>query len=143
MVKILIAEDDASLNRLVCGHLNAHGYEATGVPDGRAALEKMETAHFDMLISDIMMPVMDGFSLAETVRAADKAAPGRIRRNAADKAEDGAPLLHAPSARPAPRKPFPRGGLTKRSFGAIIGKNKKSALRAPREKCGSIRFGKG
>ena len=75
MVKILIAEDDASLNRLVCGHLNAHGYEATGVPDGRAALEKMETAHFDMLISDIMMPVMDGFSLAETVRAADKSMP--------------------------------------------------------------------
>lgn len=75
MVKILIAEDDASLNRLVCGHLNAHGYEAPGVPDGRAALEKMETAHFDMLISDIMMPVMDGFSLAEAVRAADKSMP--------------------------------------------------------------------
>lgn len=75
MVRILVAEDDASLNKIVCGHLNANGYEAIGVPNGRAALEKMEAAHFDMLISDIMMPEMDGFTLAETVRAADKSMP--------------------------------------------------------------------
>ncbi len=75
MVRILVAEDDASLNKLVCGYLNAHGYEAAGAADGHAALEKMETAHYDMLISDIMMPVMDGFALAEAVRAADKNMP--------------------------------------------------------------------
>ena len=75
MVRILVAEDDASLNKIVCGHLNANGYEAIGVPNGRAALEKMEAAHFDMLISDIMMPEMDGFTLAEAVRAADKSMP--------------------------------------------------------------------
>lgn len=75
MVRILVAEDDASLNKIVCGHLNANGYEAIGVPNGRAALEKMEAAHFDMLISDIMMPEMDGFALAEAVRAADKSMP--------------------------------------------------------------------
>ena len=75
MVRILVAEDDASLNKIVCGHLNANGYEAIGVPNGRAALEKMEAAHFDMLISDSMMPEMDGFALAEAVRAADKSMP--------------------------------------------------------------------
>ena len=75
MVRILVAEDDASLNKIVCGHLNANGYEAIGVPNGRAALEKIEAAHFDMLISDIMMPEMDGFALAEAVRAADKSMP--------------------------------------------------------------------
>ena len=75
MVRILVAEDDASLNKIVCGHLNANGYEAIGVPNGRAALEKIEAAHFDMLISDIMMPEMDGFTLAEAVRAADKSMP--------------------------------------------------------------------
>lgn len=75
MVKILVAEDDEALNRLVCAYVTASGYEATGCFDGAEALEKWENNTFDMLISDIMMPKVDGFALAEQIRKTDKSVP--------------------------------------------------------------------
>lgn len=68
MVKILVVEDETNLNRLLCRFLNEHGYEAEGVCSGKEAVEAMYVKHRDMLISDIMMPGMDGFALARTVR---------------------------------------------------------------------------
>lgn len=75
MVKILLAEDDRDLNRLVSTVLRANGYEVEGVYDGEAALSRIAEEKFNMLITDIMMPKMDGFELAESVRATDKAIP--------------------------------------------------------------------
>lgn len=75
MVRILVAEDDAGLNRIVCGALSAAGYEVRGCPDGAEALKKMESEHFDMLVTDIMMPHTDGFELAKEVRASDSRMP--------------------------------------------------------------------
>ena len=75
MVKILLAEDDRDLNRLVSTVLRANGYEVEGVYDGEAALSRIAEEKFNMLITDIMMPKMDGFELAESVRATDKTIP--------------------------------------------------------------------
>ena len=75
MVKILVAEDDAALREFVCASLAGAGYAPVPCPDGESALERLSDEPFDMLISDIMMPGMDGFRLAERVRAKDKNLP--------------------------------------------------------------------
>lgn len=75
MVKILVVEDDRSLNQVVCGYLGARGFDMTGCMSAQTALDRMDEGHFDMIISDIMMPGMDGFEFAKTVRAADKQIP--------------------------------------------------------------------
>ena len=68
MFKILIAEDDRELRQLFEHVLTKHGYAVTGVPNGRAALQAMDESYFDLVISDIMMPEMDGYELVESLR---------------------------------------------------------------------------
>ena len=68
MFKILVVEDDAQLNRSVCTFLNQCGYEATGCLSAAEAYDAMYETVFDLIISDIMMPEVDGFELARTVR---------------------------------------------------------------------------
>ena len=75
MIKILVAEDDKDLNRLVCTSLRNEGYDVTSCFDGEDALEKTERVRFDMVLTDIMMPRMDGFALAKTIRSFDKNVP--------------------------------------------------------------------
>ncbi|MBR5088164.1 MAG: response regulator transcription factor [Ruminiclostridium sp.] len=75
MIKILIVEDDKELNSTLCKYLNMNGYEATGCPDSQSAYDVMYGSRFDMIISDIMMPKIDGFEFAETVRGIDKDIP--------------------------------------------------------------------
>ena len=75
MIKILVAEDDTALCSLVCTYLNAIGYAASPCRDGKEALDKLSEEKFNMIITDIMMPDVDGFSLAQTVRATDKDIP--------------------------------------------------------------------
>lgn len=72
MIKILVAEDDKALNGLVCSYLSDNGYEVTSCYDGKQALEEFEKQQFDMLISDIMMPNIDGYELAKAVRSSDE-----------------------------------------------------------------------
>lgn len=75
MIKILVVEDDKALNGLVCSYLADNGYEATPCFDGKEGLAAMENSSFDMIISDIMMPNMDGFEFAKCVRLSDKQIP--------------------------------------------------------------------
>ncbi|MBQ8684985.1 MAG: response regulator transcription factor [Clostridia bacterium] len=75
MIKILVVEDDKSLNDLVCSYLRASGYETTACYDGEAALDEMERTSFSMVVTDIMMPKVDGFALAEAIRTSDKQIP--------------------------------------------------------------------
>ncbi len=75
MLKILVAEDDKAMNGLVCTYLRAEGYETTACFDGEEALAAFEEGSFSMVISDIMMPKMDGFTLAENIRMTDKKIP--------------------------------------------------------------------
>lgn len=75
MTKILVVEDDKAINGLVCAYLREKGYEPTACYNGEEGLEAMENASYSMIISDIMMPKMDGFEFAESVRASDKQIP--------------------------------------------------------------------
>lgn len=75
MIHILVVEDDKDLNQAVCRHLNARGYQTTGVLKAMDAFDQMYASHVDLIISDIMMPGMDGFEFAETVREQDKNIP--------------------------------------------------------------------
>lgn len=85
MVRILVAEDDKDLNRLVCSYLTASGYETVSCTDGEKALEEFENGEFQLIISDVMMPGADGFALAERVRENDKCVPIIFMTALADK----------------------------------------------------------
>ncbi|MBQ8258032.1 MAG: response regulator transcription factor [Clostridia bacterium] len=75
MFRILIAEDDRELRLLFSHVLSKHGYSVVGVSNGREALTEIELGYFDLIISDIMMPVMDGYELVRTLRDADNHTP--------------------------------------------------------------------
>nr|MBR6777865.1 response regulator transcription factor [Clostridia bacterium] len=75
MIKILVAEDDRAINGLVCTYLRENGYEVKACFDGEEALAALEESAYSMIISDIMMPKVDGFALAEGVRATDEKIP--------------------------------------------------------------------
>lgn len=74
MVRILVAEDDAALLKLVCTALQNGGYGTVACADGAQALAAFEQGGIDMIVTDVMMPALDGFGLAEQVRRTD----GRI-----------------------------------------------------------------
>lgn len=63
-VRILIVDDEAAVREFVARALRHHGYEADVAEDGLAALEKLARDEFDLLITDIVMPGMDGIELA-------------------------------------------------------------------------------
>lgn len=75
MFKILVVEDDKDLNKTVCTFLSKNGYEASGCLSVNDAYNEMYGNLFDLIISDIMMPEIDGFEFAETVRGLDKEIP--------------------------------------------------------------------
>ena len=75
MVHILLVEDDQDLNRTVCHYLNAHNYQTKGVLSAQDAFDALYAARYDLILSDIMMPGMDGFVFAEAVRRQDKNIP--------------------------------------------------------------------
>ncbi len=75
MFKILVVEDDRDLNRSVCSFLNQSGYEAIGCLGAEEAYDEMYKNTFDLIVSDIMMPRIDGFELAKTVRSLNNEIP--------------------------------------------------------------------
>lgn len=75
MLKILVVEDDRELNRTVCSYLSRNGYEAAGCLNANDAYDEMYGNRFDLIISDIMMPEIDGFEFAETVRELNQDIP--------------------------------------------------------------------
>lgn len=75
MVHILVVEDDARLNQAVCTYLNDSGFAAKGCLSARAAYDEMYNRLYDLVISDIMMPEIDGFALAESIRRVNGTIP--------------------------------------------------------------------
>jgi DNA-binding response OmpR family regulator len=75
MFKILVVEDDRDLNRTVCAFLNGSGYQATGCLNASDAYDAMYSQMFDLIVSDIMMPGIDGFEFAKTVRSLNENIP--------------------------------------------------------------------
>lgn len=75
MIHILVVDDDPRLNQTVCTYLNDSGYEAKGVLSAESAYDAMYSNLYDLIISDIMMPGIDGFEFAKTVRGLNKTIP--------------------------------------------------------------------
>lgn len=75
MFKILVVEDDTELNRVVCKFLDQNGYNTLACHSAQAAYDAMYDNIFDLIISDIMMPQIDGFEFAEAVRSLNKDIP--------------------------------------------------------------------
>ena len=75
MFRILIAEDDRELRQLFSHVLAKNGYSVVGVTNGKEALDAIDAGYFDLIISDIMMPVMDGYELVRSLREAENHTP--------------------------------------------------------------------
>ena len=76
MFKILVVEDDRELNKTVCSYLNQNGYEAVGCLAAGEAYDAMYGGTlFDLIISDIMMPGVDGFEFVKNVRELNQEIP--------------------------------------------------------------------
>ena len=68
MTHILVVEDDKEICQLYSKVLIKNGYQVTGAANGKEALEAMESNYYDLIISDIMMPVMNGYELVQALR---------------------------------------------------------------------------
>ena len=75
MFKILIVEDDKELNKTVCSFLNHSGYNAIGCLNANDAYDALYENMFDLIVSDIMMPCVDGFEFARNVRELNEGIP--------------------------------------------------------------------
>lgn len=71
MYKILIAEDDTDLGDLFARVLVKNGYEVKLAENGDVALEELNKEYYDLIISDVMMPIKDGYELVKAIRALD------------------------------------------------------------------------
>lgn len=75
MAKILLVEDDVELNKTIDIFLKGDGYDTKTCFDGVEALEALQKSDFDIILTDIMMPNLDGFGLAQKVREKDSLVP--------------------------------------------------------------------
>ena len=75
MVRVLVVEDDARLNQIVCASLRAAGYEAIGCANAAQATDALHGDGVDIIISDIMMPGVDGFEFVSEVRSVNRHIP--------------------------------------------------------------------
>lgn len=75
MFKVLVVEDDKDLNQTVCAYLNRNGYDAIGCLSANDAYNEFHEQIIDMIISDIMMPEIDGYEFAGTIREMNQDIP--------------------------------------------------------------------
>ena len=75
MVNVLVVEDEKNINELISAYLKSEGYQVFSCYDGLEGEERFSKGDIDLIISDIMMPVMDGFNLASKIRETDKNVP--------------------------------------------------------------------
>ena len=73
MARILVADDEPSAREFVVRGLRSGGHDVEGVEDGLRALETLSERQFDLLLTDIVMPEMDGIELAQKASAIDPA----------------------------------------------------------------------
>lgn len=75
MPTILVADDDANIRELVCLFLRNDGFDTAEAADGKEALAVYGSKHIDLVVLDIMMPIMDGWTLCKELRRADPDLP--------------------------------------------------------------------
>lgn len=90
MARILVVEDDSSANKLISAVLRKDGNETLSATDGMQALDVLDREHVDLIVSDFMMPQMDGMELTRRLREAEWNVPILMLT-----AKTGAEALHA------------------------------------------------
>ena len=75
MLKLLLIEDDIPLNESVCFFLSGEGFQADGAACAEEAFRKMEQTKYDLVITDVMLPSVDGFEIAKLLRLYDPQLP--------------------------------------------------------------------
>ena len=75
MFRILVVEDDHEQNHTVCAYLRQQGFEAVGCVSAQEAYDAMYGGVFDLIVSDVMMPGVDGFEFAANVRGLNQEIP--------------------------------------------------------------------
>ncbi len=75
MINILVVEDDKRLNQAVCTYLNDSGFRAKGCMGAKEAYDELYRNMYELIISDIMMPEIDGFEFARTIRKVNRTIP--------------------------------------------------------------------
>lgn len=75
MINILLVEDERELNNLITSYLQAEGYNVYSCFDGLEAIGVFENSKVDIILSDIMMPNLDGYSLVEKIRKTNTSIP--------------------------------------------------------------------
>ncbi len=75
MFRILVVEDDNELRHLFCTVLEKKGYTCVPAHNGKEALDRLDEEYIDLIISDLMMPVMDGYDFIQTLRDASYQQP--------------------------------------------------------------------
>lgn len=75
MIHILVVDDDATLNQAVCTYLRDCGFAPKGVLNAQEAFDELYNSLYELIVSDIMMPGMDGFAFAEAVRQVNQHIP--------------------------------------------------------------------
>jgi two-component system, OmpR family, response regulator len=70
MFNILVCEDDRNIRRLICEYLKKENYNVFESENGEEALNVLDASHIDLLITDIMMPIIDGYALSKELREA-------------------------------------------------------------------------
>ena len=75
MLKVLVVEDDQSLRKLFCAVLAKHNYQVVEAENGEEALDVLDRETVSLIITDVMMPEMDGYEFSSLVRDYDKKIP--------------------------------------------------------------------
>jgi len=75
MINVLVVDDDSKLNQVVCTYLNDNGFHAKGCLNAQTAYDKLHNSLYELIISDIMMPGINGFEFAKNVRRVNKHIP--------------------------------------------------------------------
>lgn len=75
MPNILVCEDDIALNKLICKVLEKHGHTVSSSNNGHEALDIIDSTHIDLIVTDVMMPNMDGYELLESIRCINSTIP--------------------------------------------------------------------
>ena len=70
--KILVVDDESSIRLLLSDVLSSEGFEVTEAKDGQESLEKMEQTRFDLVVTDIRMPRLDGFAMLDRMEKAGR-----------------------------------------------------------------------
>lgn len=75
MIPILVVEDDEQLNRIVCSYLRSNGFEVKGCLSAADAYDEMYRHLYELIVSDIRMPGIDGFEFASAIRGINQEIP--------------------------------------------------------------------